>query len=717
MFPSFCIQSHTDDGMHSPVSLPGFHALLEQLYRRPSSGSPTSPTAASPSTSTSMHRGRERETDLYSERGRASTRTSGRSSSRTANVSSSGDTRASRTSSTSDLQSSLDARDSLVRRASEEDGGRMDREWDGETRIRPWLEDTSSHFSRGRRSETGEASSGARLSRSSTPTPVASASTSGRDESSSSRIRGRSFPSSRTHREASSSVTSVTESEHRRRLRLLHENDRDMDVSRGSSSPTPSSQREGNRRTSSVTPPDLRQPQQHQQGDGDIHHSQNQVIPRGRLHTMLLEVGGLGAALSEDSMRKLRYVLSWLQYATAHIDAQILVLRDFIASLQQHYLEYPPGSPTTPTSTQTRPGGTGSHKGRHERRTSENTTISADHHHRLIDIRRNVVRTVKEVVAVISTHVGGANLPEPANRAVKSFIMKLPRNSSARAGPDGLGLPPAASLGAVGESSSHGAGRGSATTAAAASGHAGRGQHVHSRHRDRGVGGSSATNSPQSSRAASPSTSRTLREDDAMGAGGQVMSAGAAYVAAQRILVLATESLEMMRGVNRVVMDSLDRADAWVERLRHVGLQRGEVQGQAQPGQEPGAARRPLPGDDDQYRNERDRVDYRDPREADLLSPLNISRRGSVSSSAGSVYEYASPSLNHRTRSTAVSPVPSSSYGAGAGYHPSGAPVDTPSPDMGRVMRRMSLGNENGRDEDIKREDEDERDARMEVDS
>lgn len=33
-------------------------------------------------------------------------------------------------------------------------------------------------------------------------------------------------------------------------------------------------------------------------------------------------------------------------------------------------------------------------------------------------------------------------------------------------------------------------------------------------------------------------------------------------VAAQRILVLATESLDMMRGVTGVVKDSLDRADA-----------------------------------------------------------------------------------------------------------------------------------------------------------
>jgi transcriptional repressor OPI1 len=39
-------------------------------------------------------------------------------------------------------------------------------------------------------------------------------------------------------------------------------------------------------------------------------------------------------------------------------------------------------------------------------------------------------------------------------------------------------------------------------------------------------------------------------------------TAGAATQAAQRILTLSTESLDMMRGVTAVVKESLDRADA-----------------------------------------------------------------------------------------------------------------------------------------------------------
>ncbi|KAK6977678.1 hypothetical protein R3P38DRAFT_3295004 [Favolaschia claudopus] len=67
----------------------------------------------------------------------------------------------------------------------------------------------------------------------------------------------------------------------------------------------------------------------------------------GRL--FLLEAGGLSAALSDESVRRLRYCLNWLQYATQHIDAQILILRDFIASLHP-YPPNPSASSSTPAA-------------------------------------------------------------------------------------------------------------------------------------------------------------------------------------------------------------------------------------------------------------------------------------------------------------------------------------------------------------------------------
>ena len=40
---------------------------------------------------------------------------------------------------------------------------------------------------------------------------------------------------------------------------------------------------------------------------------QQQVVPRSRWQAVLLEAGGIGAAWSEESMRRLKYCLQWLQ--------------------------------------------------------------------------------------------------------------------------------------------------------------------------------------------------------------------------------------------------------------------------------------------------------------------------------------------------------------------------------------------------------------------
>jgi len=116
-------------------------------------------------------------------------------------------------------------------------------------------------------------------------------------------------------------------------------------------------------------------------------------------------------------------------------------------------------------------------------------------------------------------------------------------------------------------------------------------------------------------------------------------TAGAANQAAQRILTLATESLDMMRGVTAVVKDSLDRADAWIERLRIVGLQRqaqdGDTAEREQAGQE--RQRLPPPPDFMQHR------------------PISLSAAGSANTSVTSspvLHTTMLPSL----RSSALSP-------------------------------------------------------------
>ncbi|KAF9049205.1 hypothetical protein BDZ89DRAFT_705507 [Hymenopellis radicata] len=206
-----------------------------------------------------------------------------------------------------------------------------------------------------------------------------------------------------------------------------------------------------------------------------------EVAQRSRWHTVLLEAGGLSAALSEESLRRLRYVLSWLLAATEHLDAQIVLLRDFTQQVD------------------------------------------------IAKVRRDIVQTVRGAVDVVGKYAGGSALGEGGRRRVRGFVLELPRRWAAA-----MGEAPVAERESV----------------TAAGGRARRrGHHPHNSERGVSVGMDSPLASPRIHAQRGP----------------------AGEEAAQKVLTLATESLDMMRGVMSVVKDSLDRADAWVERL---GLQR-----------------------------------------------------------------------------------------------------------------------------------------------
>ncbi|OCH86942.1 Opi1-domain-containing protein [Obba rivulosa] len=284
--------------------------------------------------------------------------------------------------------------------------------------------------------------------------------------------------------------------------------------------------------------------------DAESHAAGNaesqQVAQRSRWQAMLLEAGGISAAVSDESMRRLRYCLQWLQYATSHIDAQILVLRNFIASLQTH--------PSSSSSN------------------SSGTHISAHHLRTLNAAKRDVVDTLRQVVDVVSRYAGGA-LPEPARSRVRSFILCLPRRWAQAAGVDAMSstspttpsTDPSSEGRMVGGADRGEGRRGSAGFAPYNYGPGEPGPPLHSRPASR-----------TASRATSPSSRRAQSRQGSGSASTVPPTADAAGQAAQKILTLATESLDMLRGVTTIFKESLDRADAWVERLRIVGLQRGQ---------------------------------------------------------------------------------------------------------------------------------------------
>jgi hypothetical protein len=178
-------------------------------------------------------------------------------------------------------------------------------------------------------------------------------------------------------------------------------------------------------------------------------------------------------------------------------------------------------------------------------------TVSQHHMRTLNDVKRDVVDTIRQVVDIVSKYAGGA-LPEPARQRVRGFILHLPQRwaNASRQTPEPV-QPYTASVG----------------------------KRRSGRHAYTAAEGSSASNpypTPSLSRPSSPAHSRNTSVSSRAShlgrntpsvtgsptAANHGMSAIAATQAAQRILTLATESLDMIRGVTGVFKESLDRADA-----------------------------------------------------------------------------------------------------------------------------------------------------------
>ncbi|TFY61075.1 hypothetical protein EVJ58_g4733 [Rhodofomes roseus] len=219
------------------------------------------------------------------------------------------------------------------------------------------------------------------------------------------------------------------------------------------------------------------------------------------------------------------------RYATGHIDAQILVLRNFVTSLQT----------TSPSAAA--------------------AAISAQHLRTLNAAKRDVIDTIRQVVDIVSKYAGGA-LPEPARTRVRTFILRLPRRWAEASGAD---------------AHHHGHGSDGRPNGGADRVDMRRSANVAPYSYGPGEAGPSPRSRPPS-RATSPghtrAHSRQASAQTGAPSGMAPTTVDSANQAAQRIMTLATESLDMLRGVTAVVSESLERADAWVERLRVVGLQR-----------------------------------------------------------------------------------------------------------------------------------------------
>ncbi|KAI8069848.1 transcription factor Opi1-domain-containing protein [Gilbertella persicaria] len=117
------------------------------------------------------------------------------------------------------------------------------------------------------------------------------------------------------------------------------------------------------------------------------HHHHHHHHQKSKWHQIVMHAssaaGTTAAVISEESMKCLKYCLSWLHYASQHIFQQMTLLRRFLSQENDD----PPSTVT--------------------------------------EIKREMVDTLRKVVDVISKYAG-SGLPEQAKVAVRGFILALP---------------------------------------------------------------------------------------------------------------------------------------------------------------------------------------------------------------------------------------------------------------------------------------------------
>ncbi|KAJ3062268.1 hypothetical protein HDU98_001832 [Podochytrium sp. JEL0797] len=141
--------------------------------------------------------------------------------------------------------------------------------------------------------------------------------------------------------------------------------------------------------------------------------------PRGMWTTVVQGVqSNLGAmVVSEDTVRALKWCLKLLQEAARYIEAQVDILRRYLASYLKNYrsIDDPSASPITPEP--------------NSPTTNNNNTANAqantDLHTAISSVTQEIVHALKFVVDMLVRHAS-SRLPPPAKKRVREFILQLP---------------------------------------------------------------------------------------------------------------------------------------------------------------------------------------------------------------------------------------------------------------------------------------------------
>lgn len=152
---------------------------------------------------------------------------------------------------------------------------------------------------------------------------------------------------------------------------------------------------------------------------------------------LVLSTSGLSVAMSEESLRSLKYCLGWLRWANEHIGKVVLALK---AVLEQH--DHSSESSTSGAITGTNWTYPNENEGQFGqliiRTDAERSALNA----KIAELKNDVLKTLKEVVDIVSKYAGGA-LPENARVLVRRHLTSLPRRfrlASTRNGENGANI-------------------------------------------------------------------------------------------------------------------------------------------------------------------------------------------------------------------------------------------------------------------------------------
>ncbi|RFU31510.1 hypothetical protein B7463_g4824, partial [Scytalidium lignicola] len=128
---------------------------------------------------------------------------------------------------------------------------------------------------------------------------------------------------------------------------------------------------------------------------------------------LIMSTSGLSIAMSEESLRSLKYCLSWLRWANEHIGKIIVTLKSV---LERYESSASRGEITN--GEQGNEGPQGLLVVREEERSELNARVA--------ELKADVLKTLKDAIDIVSRYAGGA-LPENARTLVRRHLTSLPQ--------------------------------------------------------------------------------------------------------------------------------------------------------------------------------------------------------------------------------------------------------------------------------------------------